>query len=119
MCNVLVVDDDPTILEIVAEALAFDGHDVRTATDGQEGIEALEGDGTDVVLLDMRMPRLDGWGFAREVEARGIHVPIIVMTAAQDARQWCAEIHGQDCLPKPFDIDALFHVVDRFCHPAA
>ncbi len=121
-CAILVVDDDSGIRETVSDVLSFEGYPVHTATNGEEALEAI---GTlrannpkcpCMLLLDMRMPVLDGWGVARELRERGIEVPIIVMTAARDARVWAREIGADGCLPKPFELPDLLEVVERF-HP--
>jgi len=62
----------------------------------------------------MRMPVLDGWGFARELAARGVKVPIVVMTAAQDARRWAEEIGAEGYVAKPFDLTDLLAAVERW-----
>lgn len=114
-CQVLVVDDDPSILETVTEALELEGYPVTTAANGLEGLRAVESGFASVVLLDMRMPVMDGWGFARELKERGVHLPIIVMTAAQNARGWAEEIGADAYLAKPFDLLELLDVVERIC----
>lgn len=114
-CPVLVVDDDPAIRDTVAEILDDEGYPVSTATNGAEALNAIQANPPAVVLLDMRMPVLDGWGFARALEEKGIDVPIVVMTAAQNARKWCDEIGGDDCLGKPFDLYDLLAKVGRIC----
>ena len=85
---ILVVDDDPSILAIVAQVLELEGYPVETAPNGAEALKVLERARPALVLLDMRMPVLDGWGFAGELSERGVKVPILVMTAAQNARRW-------------------------------
>ena len=65
-----------------------------------------------LVLLDMRMPVLDGWGFAQTVKARGLKLPIVVMTAAQDARRWAQEISADGFVAKPFDLLDLLTAVE-------
>jgi two-component system chemotaxis response regulator CheY len=119
-CPVLVVDDDPVILATVADALDLEGYRVFTATNGQEALDALdiEDDGKQrprVVLLDMRMPVLDGWGFMRAVRERGLGLSVVVMTAAADARRWAREIDAHGVLSKPFELDELIGAVQRFC----
>src|SRR3712207_2947242 len=104
---ILVIDDDPAILETVAEILSFEGYAVEVAGNGVEGLTTLERVHPSLVLLDMRMPVLDGWGFARVVKERGISLPIIVMTAAQDARRWANEIGANGYVAKPFDLPEL------------
>ena len=118
-CAVLVVDDDPTILATVADALDLEGYPVLTAANGQEALDAL--DRTDhanrprLVLLDMRMPVLDGWGFVSALRERRLNLAIVVMTAASDARRWAREIEAQAVLPKPFELDDLIDAVKQFC----
>lgn len=110
---VLVVDDDPDIRESVADVLSSEGYRVTTANDGLDALGALAVDPPSLVLLDMRMPRLDGWGFAAELRRRGLAVPVVVMTAARDARAWAAEIEAQGFISKPFLITELLAVVER------
>ena len=114
-CRVLVVDDEPELRAVVAQVLSEEGYQVAEAANGAEALHALTHLQPNCVLLDMRMPVLDGWGFARELEARHLHVPVVVMTAAQDARRWCDEIRAADCLPKPFDLGDLLDTVERVC----
>lgn len=118
-CPLLVVDDDPSILGLLADLLADEGYPVRTATNGAEALEAVEWACPRVVLLDMRMPVLDGWGFARAVAERGTPLTIVVMTAAQDARAWAREIGAQGYVAKPFEVPDLLDAVERACAAAA
>ncbi len=114
---ILVVDDDPTILATVADALDLEGYPVRTATNGAEALAVLEEERALqplLVLLDMRMPVLDGWGFMRAVRERGLSLSVVVMTAAADARRWAREIGAHDVLAKPFELDELIAAVQRF-----
>jgi two-component system, chemotaxis family, chemotaxis protein CheY len=114
--RILVVDDDPTILATVADALDLEGYPVDTATNGEEALALLErGDRAHtLVLLDMRMPILDGWGFMRAARERGLSLSVVVMTAAADARRWAREIGAHDVLAKPFELDELIAAVQRF-----
>jgi two-component system, chemotaxis family, chemotaxis protein CheY len=117
---ILVVDDDSTILVSVAELLELEGYAVATAANGAEALELTSNLRPPLVLLDMRMPVLDGWGYAREVRHRGIAPRIVIMTAAQDARRWADEIGADDYIPKPFEADALIATVARIVgKPAA
>jgi CheY-like chemotaxis protein len=107
-----VVDDDPSIVAVVSEILIAEGHEVVSAENGAVALAKTNGEG--LVLLDMRMPVLDGWGFAREFRAAGKRSPIVVMTAAENARRWAEEIGADGYLAKPFDIDALIAAVERY-----
>jgi DNA-binding response OmpR family regulator len=115
-----VVDDDEGIRAIVRAALELDGYRVLVAEDGAVGLAALAHVEACLVLLDMRMPNVDGWEFSRRYRADNERTaPIVVMTAAENALEWCAEIAADGCLPKPFDLDDLSALVTRFCGRAA
>ena len=111
---ILVVDDDPTILATVSEVLDMEGFAVMTATNGAEALVAVDQTVPSLVLLDMRMPVLDGWGFMRAVRERGLSLTVVVMTAAADARRWGREIGAEGVLAKPFDIDELLRAVQQW-----
>jgi CheY-like chemotaxis protein len=115
---ILIIDDDPAIRATVAEILMSEGYSVATASNGADGLTSLDRLDPVLVLLDMRMPILDGWGFARALHARGIQVPILVMTAAQDARRWAREIDAEGFVAKPFELLDLLDAVGRFVPPA-
>jgi DNA-binding response OmpR family regulator len=108
------VDDDRSILETLSDLLRGEGYQVMTALDGVEALEMMSGTPVAFVLLDMRMPRMDGWAFAKSVRERGWREPIIVMTAANDARRWAREIGADAYIAKPFDIEQLLALVRRF-----
>ncbi|HEU5015714.1 MAG TPA: response regulator [Roseiflexaceae bacterium] len=110
---ILVVDDDPSILETVTEILTFEGYVVETAHNGQEALAHIDQKRPSLVLLDMRMPVLDGWGLARKLREQGLKLPILVMTAAQDARRWAQEVDADGFLAKPFDLVELLTSVER------
>jgi CheY-like chemotaxis protein len=112
---VLVVDDDRDILWSMDMALSDEGYEVLTASDGAEALAVLQQHVPKVILLDMRMPVMDGWQFARAYRRRpGPHAPIVVVTAARDAAERAAEIQAEDVLPKPFRVDDLLRMVDRY-----
>jgi two-component system response regulator MprA len=117
--EVLVVDDDPAIRATVRAALELDGYVVAEASDGAAGLAALRNEEPCLVLLDMRMPTMDGWEFSRRYRAQDGRAAVVVMTAAESALRWCEEIGGDGCLPKPFDLDELYGLVERFCGRAA
>jgi two-component system, chemotaxis family, chemotaxis protein CheY len=110
---ILVIDDDAAILDTVAEILIFEGYSVVTAANGADGLRYIEQSRPGLILLDMRMPVMDGWAFAHALRARGTAPPIVVMTAAQDARRWAQEIGATGYLAKPFELHDLLDVVTR------
>lgn len=114
---VLVVDDDPNILLTVRAILEFEGYRVETATNGAEGLSKAMEIQPGLILLDMRMPVMDGWGFASRMKENGVELPIVVITAARDASRWAREIGAVGHLDKPFDLLDLLDIVERWCSP--
>jgi DNA-binding response OmpR family regulator len=106
MTDVLIVEDDADIRELVAFKLRQVGYDVRTALDGEEGLQLAVDATPDVVLLDLMMPKLSGLDVCRELRARAAtaSVPIIMLTAkAQEADvERGFELGATDYVVKPF-----------------
>ena len=113
--TVLVVDDERQIVQLVADLLTDEGYDVRCAYDGVMALEAVDRSPPDLVLTDVKMPRLDGVALARCLRERGCRVPVVLMSAVDaDAR-----LSGVPFVPKPFDLDHLVAVVGRALADAA
>jgi CheY-like chemotaxis protein len=106
--HILVVDDDPTILSLVAAVLPGEGYQVAVADGGREAIEIAAQLHPTIILLDMRMPELDGWGVARELATLGLTPKIVIMSALSDRLDEIArEVGAAGYLSKPFDLDQL------------
>jgi two-component system response regulator MprA len=116
---VLVVDDDRTIRETLSEVLEDEGYRVQVAQDGAEALGLMESTAPRLIVLDLWMPVMDGWTFAREARARGYPGAIIVLTAAQNALRAADPIEADAILAKPFDLDDLIQHVARLCTKAA
>jgi CheY-like chemotaxis protein len=112
--RVLVVDDDPSILDTVTSILVAEGFEVLAANGGEKALGLLRSWHPTLVLLDMRMPVMDGWAVARAMRESGSRVPIIVMTAAESAKKWADEIGAAGHLAKPFLLDELIDCVERY-----
>jgi CheY-like chemotaxis protein len=111
--RVLVVDDEADIRATVSAMLETEGYHVEEAANGADALQAVEMRRPDLILLDMRMPVLDGWGFAAELRRRGHRTPIVVMTAARDAARWAADIAATAFVAKPFGFDDLITALER------
>jgi CheY-like chemotaxis protein len=113
--RVLVVDDDAGIRDLLELALADAGYAVTLAADGAAALAMVDAVAPDVILLDMRMPVLDGWAFAEAYRRRpGRRAPIVAMTAARDAPGGAAQIAATGYLAKPFDLAELLACVARY-----
>jgi CheY-like chemotaxis protein len=105
--TVLVVDDERAIRELVAALLEDEGYRVRRARDGLEALNLVEGNCIDLVLSDVRMPRLDGATLARRIRQRGYDLPVILMSAVYAD----VDVPGVQFVPKPFEITLLFSAI--------
>jgi two-component system response regulator RegX3 len=102
--RVLVVDDDPGILDVVSYALESDGFTVETAADGESALAAATADGFDVIVLDLMLPDISGTDLCRRLRAEDNAVPILMLTAkdAEVDRVLGLEIGADDYVTKPF-----------------
>jgi CheY-like chemotaxis protein len=118
MAKILVVDDEPDIVRVVVKIMSALGHDLRTAADGFEALDKVREDRPDVIILDLNLPRMDGFEVCRRLkgDAATRDIPIVMMTAAyvsvDDARR--GEQSGADeYVVKPFLREVLVHNVQR------
>jgi DNA-binding response OmpR family regulator len=102
--RVLVVDDEPMVRDVLARYLARDGFEVDTAADGEAALDAFEADRPDLILLDLMLPRLDGFEVFRRLRARGAASPVIMLTARGEVTDRIVglEIGADDYVSKPF-----------------
>lgn len=128
--RILVVDDEPDILETVQRALELEGYEVFTAVNGLEGLGAVRVHKPDLVLLDVMLPGENGYRVARAIredEERGVYekpIPIVLVTARDlsadpEREQIFMEFSKADhVLYKPFEFDDLFHLVSTLIQEA-
>ncbi len=110
--QILVVDDDPVVRRLVAVTLSDEGHEVRTASNGAEALEIVDGGCPEVIVLDLEMPEVDGRTCYRELRTRGCEAPVLVLSAygAHRARK---ELGAEAALDKPFDPFELVRRLER------
>jgi two-component system, NarL family, sensor histidine kinase EvgS len=111
--SILVVEDEVQLRRLVQRLLEGAGYRVRTAGEGRAALAALDQEPADLVLLDYKMPVLDGAGFLEEARRRGLAVPVILVTASPEARHLADQFRGVSMLPKPFATGALLAAVAR------
>jgi excisionase family DNA binding protein len=108
---VLIVDDDERVRELVRVNLEFEGYTVREAGSAQEGLQALDEEAPDLILLDVMMPQVDGWEMLRRVqEQHGMGaIPVVMFSGQVDAaaRNEAQERGAQGFVGKPFDVQSL------------
>jgi len=111
--RVMVIDDDEAVREALGLALEADGYGVQFARDGREGLELLARRGADVIIVDMRMPEVDGANFCRSYANDGGTSPVILMSARSDQVIAAALPGVVETIAKPFDLDYLLGLVAR------
>ena len=119
---VLIVDDDPDLVETVSMILESKGYDVGKAYDGIEGEEAIKKRRPDVVVLDVMMPRKNGYQLCKELKANPATkgIPVVLLTAVGEAVPTTTYSHAEgmaveaeDFIPKPVDAATLVEAVER------
>jgi two-component system cell cycle response regulator CpdR len=113
--RLLIIDDDVDLCCGLADLLSEAGHTVETASDGPDGLSKIEKDGYDVVLIDIKLPGMDGIEFLKHLRDRRPKARIFIMSGAPDAEERAAAGGVSDMISgvirKPFDIDALLEAV--------
>ena len=109
MAALLLVDDDAPIRRMLARTLAAEGYDVEAAADGGAALAAVERSLPDAIVLDVTMPGLDGLAVTRRLRAKGLRVPILLLTARDAIHERVAGLDAgaDDYLVKPFDTAEL------------
>ena len=107
--RILCIDDDSNICELLSMYLQKEGYEVRTAQDGQEGVNLFRSYEPDLVLLDIMMPRMDGWQVCQEIRKHSSK-PIIMVTAKGETidKVLGLELGADDFIVKPFDMKEVF-----------
>ena len=113
--RVLLVEDDAGIRSVMADVLADEGYEVREAGDGYEALAVLDRWRPDLIVLDLMMPNLDGFGFRRAQRARpdARDIPILVVTARPSLGAEVEALDAAAVIPKPFDVDTLVVRVEQ------
>lgn len=125
MPRILVVDDTPSLIDVIRKCLEEEGYHVRTCLESRHAVRIAQEDHPDVIMLDVVMPQVSGWEVLASLRADPAfaRTPVIVCTAyVSEAMGRLAELKGPDqhlgLLPKPFDLEELIEVVDSVTHAA-
>ena len=113
--RILVIDDEPVVARVVAEALRIDGNQVTTACNGEEGLRAIEQQAPDAVFLDIAMPGMDGIEVLRRIRERHADLPVIILTGWASGRQIdeARRLGVTDILGKPVPLKHLTEALSR------
>ncbi|MDZ7665346.1 MAG: response regulator [Desulfotignum sp.] len=121
---ILVVDDDPDLVEAVSMKLEAKKFRVAKAYDGVEAMDRIKEERPDLVILDVMMPRKNGWDVCDEIknDASLKEIPVVLLTAVADSVKTTSYTHhngkttlADDYIPKPIDLDELMEIVTDHC----
>ncbi|GIP34312.1 response regulator transcription factor [Paenibacillus sp. J2TS4] len=106
---IMVIDDDEKITSMLRRSLVFEGYEVGTANDGQEGLKSILQQVPDLIILDVMMPKIDGWEVCRRIRESGMNIPILMLTAKDEVadRVKGLDLGADDYLVKPFALEEL------------
>ena len=118
--RILVVEDDPVIVDLITTRLDLAGYDTYFARDGFEGLARLHELRPSALVLDLNMPRLDGFGLLRKMPLEGLYTPTMVLTARNqpDDVKMAIALGARDFLAKPFKEEQLLQRVGRLLRKA-
>jgi CheY-like chemotaxis protein len=121
MTLLLVVDDEPTIRELIADVLRESGYQVQTAANGAQALQVMRREPPHAIVLDLMMPQIDGNAF---VDLKGLNprfepIPILLVTATFGAQEAAQRLGARACLTKPFELDDLVNAVDELVRETA
>ncbi|MBU4613288.1 response regulator transcription factor [Prescottella equi] len=107
--RVLIVDDEPSLVELLSVSLRFQGFEVETATNGAEGLDKARAFRPDALILDVMMPGMDGFGMLRRLRADGVDAPVLFLTArdAVEDKVTGLTIGADDYVTKPFSLEEV------------
>jgi DNA-binding response OmpR family regulator len=109
MARILIVDDEPQMVRGLEDNLRFEGYETVSARDGRAALALAARESPDLVLLDVMMPGMSGWDVCRELRAKGLEMPVIMLTARGEEadRVRGLEIGADDYVSKPFGLREL------------
>ena len=111
--RILLVEDDPNFGTVLKDYLALNDYDVHHAKDGLDGLIAFKNDDFDICILDVMMPKKDGFSLAKDIRAVNLEIPIIFLTAKSMKEDVLKgyQVGADDYLNKPFDSEILLHKI--------
>lgn len=113
--RILIVDDDTSIVDVLKTFFDLSGIPYDAALNGKDALKAIERKKPDLILLDLRMPVMDGYTFLRILRGRPEtkNLSVVVMTAYQDVGEIAASLPVQGWIQKPFDLDIISELAEK------
>src|SRR5215472_15212743 len=114
--TILIIEDDPTLLRGLADNLRFEGYNVLTAHDGQIGLDLALSKSPDLLLLDIMLPKINGYELCRRIRSKNLDLPIIMLTAKGQEPDIILGLNlgADDYVTKPFALKPLLARINAF-----
>lgn len=118
---ILVVDDDPAILDVIVQVLNFEGHHAEGCRNGQEALDILREATPSLILLDLWMPKMNGWEFRHQQlkTPEVADIPVVLLSAGGNLPQHAEDLHAAAIIAKPFDLGQLLTTVEEVIRGSA
>ena len=118
--TILIIEDDPTMLRVLHDNFEFSGYAVRTASDGEQGLRVASDVQPDLIVLDIMLPKINGYEICRQIRKDGLDMPIIMLTAKGQESDIVLGLNlgADDYVTKPFNIKELLARVEAFLRRA-
>ncbi len=117
--KILVIEDDPETIELLTSRLEANRFEMISASDGEEGLEKVNDDKPDLIILDVMLPKMDGYTFIRELKARKAteKIPVIVLTGKKKMEELFKLEGVEDYIVKPYKINDLLERIQKYLGP--
>ena len=109
MSRIIIIEDDRAILRGLKDNLEYESYEVHTATDGEQGYRLIKEQNPDLIILDLMIPKMDGYELCRKIRSEGVTTPILMLTARSEEmdRVHGLDIGADDYVTKPFSVPEL------------
>jgi len=113
---ILIIDDDTTILEMIADLLSYEGYTITATNKGSVALDRARAEPPALILLDLMMPEMSGWQVVAALSGsqRTRSIPVILLSARRDLATTAAELGATAFLEKPFELDALLDLIKQY-----
>ena len=113
--KILVVDDEDSLRTVLSSELAGEGYEVETAADGDEAMEVVQAKTFDLVLLDIKMPKVDGFEVLKFLKSKYPNIKVIMLTGFADLKNAIEskKLGAEDFVSKPYDLVDLLTTIER------
>lgn len=114
-CQILIVDDNPHMTSLLADTLEFFNYKGVAAKDGEEALHKLKEDSYDMVITDLRMPKMGGMDLLRAIKDKFPNLPVVVITGfgTDSSKSDALSAHADDFLSKPFKVDEIQKLLQK------